>query len=340
MVACLVAVGSFGATAAAWAQTPPLHLVVPVAPGGSSDLVARLLAERLAERLGRRVVVENRPGATGRIAIDAFLALPPADALLIAPMAVVVTAPLVYREWPYSPRDLAPVTRLATFDYAFAVGTAFAARTFPEFAAWARQQAGGTNFAATGTGSIPHLAGLAIAKTTGFAATLVAYASIGRLEADLAGGHVASAVGATSDLLPLHRAGRIRILATSGATRSPGLPAVPTFAELGYPQLAIEGWTAAFASAHLTSADVERLSGVINEALHDPNVVAQLRAHDLQAAGTTAGELAQIIARDIAYWAPRVRDAGIVRDGVTATPPGSGAREPAEERPRGGGSAP
>lgn len=290
----------------------PLHLIVPVAPGGSSDVVARILAERLPSLVGRAVVVDNRAGANGRIAVDAFRASPPGAVALVAPLAVPVTTPIALPSLPYGPRDFAPVAQLATFDYALATSVTHEARTLPEFVAWARARPQGTVFAASGTGTVPHFAGLLIARDAGYAATFVPYADIGKLEADLAGGHLASAVAATSDLVALHRAGRVRILATTGPVRADALPDVPTFLELGYRGLQFAGWNAIFASPRLPAADVEQLSRAANEILRDRAVQRRLREAGLTPAGGTPGELAAIVARDIAFWTPVIRGSGYV----------------------------
>ncbi len=292
---------------------PPLRIVVPVGPGGSSDGVARLLAERMALVLRRPIVVENRPGGTGRIAVEAMRAAAPGGVVLVAPIALVVTAPIAFAKWPYQPHDLAPVAQLSSFDYAFAVGAQSGIRTFADFVAWARANAAASHFAGVGNGSVPHFAGLLIARDAGFTTSFVPYAEIGKLEADLAGGHVASAVAATSDIMALHRSGRLRVLATTGRTRA--IPDVPTLRELGYPALEIAGWNALFAHPRLPAADIEALSRAANEALRDPAVVGKMRDAGLVPTGSTPSELAAIIARDIALWTPVIRASGFVPDG-------------------------
>lgn len=292
------------------AVAPPLRIVVPVGPGGSSDVVARLLAERMAPALGRTIVVENRPGGTGRIAVEALRAAAPADLVLVAPIAIVVTAPIAFPKLPYQPQDLAPVAQLTTFDYAVAVGVQNSARTFADYVAWARANPGANNFAGVGNGSIPHFAGLIIARDAGIRTSFVPYADIGKLESDLAGGHLASAVAATSDLLALHRSGRVRLLATTGRTRS--VPDVPTLRELGYTALDITGWNAMFASPRLPATDLDALSRAANEALRDPAVLAKMRGAGLVPTGSTPAELAAIIARDTAFWTPVIRASGFV----------------------------
>jgi len=299
-------------TSATGALPPALRVIVPVSSGGSSDMVARLLAERLPALIDRAIVVENRPGANGRLATDAFRAAAPGAVAVVAPIALPVTTPIALPSLPWGPQDFAPVAQLTTFDYALATSAAHEARTLAEFVAWARAQPQGTAFAATGTGTVTHFAGLLIARDAGYAATFVPYADISKLEADLAGGHVASAVAATSDLVAMHRAGRVRILATTGSLRAHALPDVPTFLELGYRGLQFAGWNALFASPRLPAADVEQLSRAANAILREPAVQRRLRDAGLTPAGGTPQELGAIVSRDIAFWTPVIRGSGFV----------------------------
>lgn len=293
----------------------PLRMIVAVGPGGTSDLVARVLADRLGQSLTRTVVVENRPGATGRIAVDALRnAAHPADTVLVAPIAVPVIVPLAYRNPGYAASDLVPVAQLATFDYALAVGATSAFRTFADFAAWAKVPSNGASFGAAGAGSVPHFVGAHLAREARLAMGFVPYASIAKLEADLVGGHVASAVSATSDFVALHRAGRVRILATSGRARSPLLPDVPTLRELGMPALDTEGWTALFANPRMPASEIAALSAAVRAAWADAGLRAKLREAGLEPTGTTPQRLAEIIAADIAYWQPVVRASGFAAD--------------------------
>lgn len=293
----------------------PLRIIVPVAAGSTSDLVARLLGDRLATSLKRPVLVENRPGATGRIAVDALRNAPaPADTVLVAPLAAPVIVPLAFAKPGYAASDLVPVSQLATFDYALAVSARREFRTFAEFAAWARVPGNLASFGATGAGSVPHFIGAHLAREARLPLTFVPFASLSQVEADLVGGHIASAVTATSDVIALHRGGRVRILATSGRVRSPLLPDVPTFRELGMPDLDAVGWTAMFASVRMPAAEVEALSAAVRAVLADAEVRVRLHAAGLDATGTTPRALAAIIVADIAYWQPIIRASGFSGD--------------------------
>lgn len=293
----------------------PLRILVPVTAGGTSDVAARAIAEHLTLALRRPVYVENRVGGTGRLAVQALRdAASPADTLLMAPVAVPVIAPLVFRGLTYGPDDLAPVSRVGVFDYAFAVPVQSGLASFQQFAEWARKQSGKANFGAQAVGSVPHLLGVELGRLTGLSMDFVPFASLSQVEADLVGGHIASALSATTDFVRLHRAGRIRILATSGRSRSPLLPEVPTFRELGLPALEAVGWTGLFANARTPAAQIESLSVSVREALADTRMTAKLEAIGLVAAGTTPAEFASIIAADRAYWQPIVRASRLALD--------------------------
>ena len=303
-------VSSFALAAACYAQ-PPLRVIVGVAPGGSSDTAARLVGDRMSAAHKRAVVIENRPGASGRIALDALRAAPPADTLLAVPIVVPVIAPIVYGDYDVS--DIVPVARLTTFDYAFVVGAGREWRTFAEFAAWARSPGNVAPFGTGGAGSLAHFVGVVVSQAADYRAELVPYVSIAKLETDLVGGHLVSAVSATSDFTALHRAGRIRILATTGAVRS--LPDVPTFRELGYPGVEIYGWNALFANGRMPKADVDVLSAQARAALDDPAVREKLISAGMTPAPSTPEELAAVIAAERARWAPVIRASGFAGGG-------------------------
>lgn len=263
----------------------------------------------------RPVYVENRVGGTGRIAVEALRAAEPAsDTLLLAPIVVPVIAPLLFHNLSYGLGDLAPVSRLAEFDYAFAVPAQSGLASFAEFTGWASRHPDKANVGSPAAGSIPHFLGVELGRLTGLSMDAVPFAGMAQMEADLVGGHIVSAMAPTSDLVRLHRTGRIRVLATTGRSRSSSLPEVPTFRELGLPALEAVGWTALFANAKVPAADIESLSVHVRSALSSPEMIAKLQVMGLEPTGTTPGELARIIAADRAYWQPIIRATGFAAE--------------------------
>jgi tripartite-type tricarboxylate transporter receptor subunit TctC len=300
------------APAAAHAQPRPVRIIVPLPAGSTSDAVARLVGESVKDRLGRPVVIENRPGATGRIAVDVFrAAAPDGGTLLLAPIAVPVINPLIFKDLRYDPaRDFAPVAQVSTYEFALAVAASHPARTLGEFIAWARANPARATFGTPAAGSLAHFLGAALARAAAIELVHVAYKGAGAAEADLVAGEIAAGISASSDFLGWHRAGKLRILATSGAQRARILPDVPTFRELGYPSADLTGWQAIYAPAGTPPAVIEQLSTVIIAALRQPETRARLAAIGIEPTGTTPQALAEIMAADTVRWAAAIKASG------------------------------
>jgi len=317
----LLALGLFALIAppVATAQTAlkgPLRIVVGFAAGGSSDIAARLIADKLKDELGQPVIVENKTGAGGRIAAEA-LKTAPADGttLLLVPVVVPVLAPLVYRQLAYDPaKDFAPVTQIATYQFGYAVGANHPAKNVAELIAWMRANPTQANFGSPAPGSLPHFFGLAVGRATGVDMVHVAYKGGAPLATDLMGGQIPVGIDSLSDLLQLHRAGKIRIIATSGAARSPLLPEVATFREQGFPSIEGTGWIGIYAPAKTPKAIVEELSARIVKVVRLPDVRDRLLNLGYEPTGTTPEELSTIMAADTARWGPIIKASGFTAE--------------------------
>jgi tripartite-type tricarboxylate transporter receptor subunit TctC len=295
----------------------PVRILVPVAPGGTTDLTARLLAEGVRDSVGQPILVENRPGATGRIAAEALKrASADGTTFLLAPIVVTVLAPLVFRDLSYDPaKDFAPVAQVARYPFALAVRADHPARSMPEFVAWAKVNPSQASFATQGSGTLPHLFGVTVARASGANLVHVPYRSLAQIESELIAGQVAAAISGITDFLALDRAGRVRIIGTSETVRSPLLPSVQTFVEQGFPSLLATGWIAMYAPAGTPKPLIDHLSAAIAMALRTPDIRNKLMDLGVEPTGTTPDELASIIAADTAHWAPLVRAAGFAADG-------------------------
>ena len=289
---------------------------MPLPAGSTSDIVARLIADHIKDAVGQPIIVENKPGATGRIAAEALKnAAPDGNTLLMAPIAVTVLAPMVFKRLNYDPaKDFAPVAQVAKFQYAFVVGPNHPARTVPEFIAWAKANSGQASFGTSGTGSVPHFLGVMVGRETGVEMVHVAHQGVTSLITGLMGGHVPCGISALSDLVELHRAGKIRIIATTGPARSPLLPTLPTFKELGFPMVEGVGWTGVYAPAGTSKPVIDHLSMAIVKALQAPAVRDKLIKLGLEPTGTTPEEFAAIMATDTARWAPVIKTSGFTAD--------------------------
>jgi tripartite-type tricarboxylate transporter receptor subunit TctC len=312
----LVAILASTLTSAAMAQGAPVRILVGFPPGGESDIVARLLADRMSAALGAPVVVENRPGAGGLLAADTLKqAAPDGRTLMIAPIAVTVFAPLTHAKLRFDPvRDFAPVSLVAHFQMALAIHAGSPASTLAEYLAWARTNPVRATYGVPIAGGPTHFFGVTLARSSGVPLAAVPYPGAAPLTNDLIGGQVPAAITALSQVLKHHRAGQLRVLATSGSRRSPLAPDLPTFTELGLPALEGGGWQAFHTVAGTPRATVERLSAAIAQAVHAPEVAPKLVALGLEAVGSTPDELAARIAEDTSRWAPVVRASGFRAD--------------------------
>ena len=293
-----------------------LRIIVPVAAGGTSDVVARLLAERLREQSGRTIVVENKAGATGRIAVDALKSAgADGNTLLLTPVVVPVILPLLSKDPGYVPaRDLAAVGQVATYVFGLAVAPQHPAHSIPEFVRWAKANRAQASFGTQATGSLPHFVGVSIGQAAAVDLVHVPYKGISQIHAELMGGQLAAGISAVSDFAPLHRAGKLRLLAVSGAQRSPAFPDIPTFGEQGYDSIVAVGWHGLFAPGGTPEGVVAALSRALLDALAHTELRAKFLSLGLEPTGTTPRELAAIIAADTARWRPLIRAAGLAAD--------------------------
>lgn len=278
-------------------------------------VLAQLISGSIGGATGRPVVVERKPGATGRIAAEVLKnSAPDGATLYLAPIVVPVIAPLVFRSLSYDPaKDFAPIAQVATFRYALVVPPNHPARTGPEFVAWAKHE-GQATFGTAGAGSIPHFFGLMIGQTTGTRMVHVAYRGAAPMSADLMGGHIAAGIDSLGNFIDLHRAGRLRILATSGAERSPLSPTVPTFGEQGLAALDAVGWVALYARAGTPKPLIDQLSAAVMAALRTPEIRDRFMSLGFEPTGTTPEELGAIMAADTARWAPIIKASGFTPD--------------------------
>ena len=312
----LFAVLGLAAAASAVAQDGPIRILVGFAPGGESDVIARLLVDRMRTSLGVPVIVENKPGAGGMLAAEALKnAAPDGKTLMIAPIAVTVFAPLTHANIRYDPiKDFAPVSLAANFQMALAVGPGSPAKTLPEYIAWVRASPSRATYGVPLAGGPTHFFGVMLARATGVDLAAVPYKGSAPFVNDLVGGQVPAGITVLSQLLKLNDAGKVRVLATSGSQRSPVAPDIPTFKELGFAAIEGTGWQAFHTTAGTPRETVDRLALAIASAIKAPEVSERLVALGLEPVGSTPDELARRVAEDTARWAPIVKASGFRAD--------------------------
>jgi len=299
------------AATAVLAQEQPLRIVVGYAPGGATDKVARIVGDKLQAKLGTTVIVENKTGAGGRLAAQQVKAAKPGDnVLMVGNPAVMVVAPLVFKDNGYdAERDFVPVSHVNDYEFGLAVATAVPVRELSHLLAWLRANPNQANFGVPATGSLPHFFALMTGDKAGVKAQVIGYRGSGPLLADLLGGQVPVAFDTLDGLIPQHDAGKLRILAGSGAKRSPLAPKVPTFKEAGL-ELVATGFNAFFAPATMPAAKVQQYAAAIHDIMRDPDT--QKRFMDAQMTPVVSTQ-AQTIAMLKAYraqWGPVVQKSG------------------------------
>ncbi|MDP4075925.1 tripartite tricarboxylate transporter substrate-binding protein [Acidovorax sp. A1169] len=295
----------------AQAQEAPLRIIVGYAPGGSSDRVARIVADKLQAKLGSPVIVENRTGAGGRLSAQAVKSAPANQpALLLANPAVMLVAPLVFPDAGYdAERDFRPVSHVNSYEFGVAVSSAVPVRELPHLIAWLRANPDKANFGVPATGSLPHFFGLMVGDAAKVNAEVIGYRGSAPLLNDLIGGQVPVAFDTFDTLLPQHEAGKIRILAVSSAKRSPLDTKIPTFKEGGM-DLAATGWNTFFAPMSMPKAQAERLAGLIHEVMKDPDTRRKFEAAKMEPVASSMAQTEAMLKAYRAQWAPVVQRSG------------------------------
>jgi tripartite-type tricarboxylate transporter receptor subunit TctC len=294
----------------------PIKILVGFPPGGSADMAARLVGERMAAELKQPVIIENKPGAGGRIAAEALKnANPDGTTLLLTPVVVPVLAPLVFSKLPYNPStDFAPVAQIATFQFSLSVNAAHPAKNVPELINWMKANPAQANFGSPAPGSLPHFFGVMISTGANVDMVHVPFNGGAPLMNAVAGSQVSTGIDALVDQIEMHRAGKTRILATSGAKRSPLVPDVPTFVESGLKNVEGAGWLGLYATGKTPTATLNALNAAANKALSQTELRERFIKVGLEPTGGSAQDLADIMKRDTERWGPVVKASGFKAD--------------------------
>jgi tripartite-type tricarboxylate transporter receptor subunit TctC len=299
------------AATAVLAQEQPLRIVVGYAPGGATDKVARIVGEKLQQKLGTTVVVENKTGAGGRLAAQQVKGAKPGEnVLMVGNPAVMVVAPLVFKDNGYdAERDFVPVSHVNDYEFGLAVATAVPVRELSHLLAWLRANPNQANFGVPATGSLPHFFALMMGDKAGVKAQVIGYRGSGPLLADLLGGQVPAAFDTLDGLIPQHDAGKLKILASSGAKRSPAAPNVPTFKEAGL-DLVATGFNAFFAPATMPPAKVQQYAEAIHAIMRDPDTQKKFADAKMTPVVATQAQTIAMLKAYRAQWGPVVQKSG------------------------------
>jgi tripartite-type tricarboxylate transporter receptor subunit TctC len=310
---CALVLAMCLATPLAAAET--LKILVGFPAGSGLDVITRTIAERVRIDTARTIIVDNRGGSGGRIAAEALAKSEPnGNTLLAAPIVTTAFSPFVFKRLGFDPlKDLAPVTRLGTFKFALAVNKDVPVDSVEQFIAYTRANPGKMNYGSLSAGTPSHFLGAMFGRSTGIDLKHVPYRGSGPATIGLLGAEVQAVFNTTAAMMPLYQDKQVKLLAVTGAERSPVLPDVPTFRELklGLGDIeAAELWYGFFAPGGTPDTVIREHAAVIGQALRDPDVRARLKDLDIDVVIDTPEEFAKIVAADYDRWGRIIRETG------------------------------
>ena len=289
----------------------PIRLIVPFPPGGSNDIVARMLATQLGERLGQSVVIENKGGAGGVLGTDVAAKSAPDGYTVLLISVAYAFAPALYKTLPYDPATaFAPITIVGRGPSALTVHPSVPVNSVAELIALAKAKPGTLNYASAGVGSFQHLSAALLMNQAGINVVHIPYKGGGPAMADVMGGQAQIVMPSLIQVVPHIKSGRLKALGTSGTKRSPLLPGVPTIAET-LPGYESQNWWGLLVPAHTPPPVVERLYGATSEVLASKETAKRMETEGAEAVHMTPAEFGRFITAELAKWGKVARDVGI-----------------------------
>jgi len=312
LMATFAAATALAQDAAAGYPSKYVRFIVPYAPGGSSDILARTLGQKLGDALGQTFVVDNRPGAGSMIGTDiAAKATPDGYTIILSDMPHTIN-PSMYARVPYDPvKDFSPITVIGVSPMFLFVNPSVPAQSVRDFIALAKAQPGKIAIASGGTGATTHLMAELLQSHAGIRLTHVPYKGAGPALSDVVAGQIPATFTTMATAAPYARSGRLRILAVTSAKRLPAFPEVPTFEESGVPGMIVEHWWGIMAPAGVPRPIIDRLRGEIIKAIASADVRERYAALAVEPRTNTPEEFRALLAADVKRWAKVIKDAGI-----------------------------
>jgi tripartite-type tricarboxylate transporter receptor subunit TctC len=290
----------------------PIRLIAPLAPGGVTDMVARILADRAGRYLGQPMIVENRPGAGGLVGSAAVASAPPDGyTVLMGTIGTLAVSPSMYAKMPYdTDRDIVPVSLVAGGQFVLAVHPSFPARTFEEFIRYAKARPGELNYGSAGNGSTLHLGMELLNTMAGLKISHIPYKGSGPMVAALAGGEIPIGLPDLPSALPFVKSDRLRMLAVTSTVRAAIAPDVPTIAESGLKDYEVVVWLGVLAPAGTPRPIIDKLNDSIVKALRDKDIVDRLAEVDMRIYASTPEDFGKFLKAERAKWDPIVKASG------------------------------
>jgi tripartite-type tricarboxylate transporter receptor subunit TctC len=317
LAAVVLAIGSAHAQPAAQYPTKPIRLLVPFAPGGSSEIVSRAFGAELSKVLGQNVIVENKPGGAGNIAmVEAKTSTPDGYTLILGHVGTLAVNPAMFAKLPYDPvKDFVPISMLAKVPSLLVVNAqSVTAKTVKEYVALAKSKPGAVNYGSAGNGSSGHLAMAYLNQSTSIDTQHVPYKGTGPMLTDLLAGRLEATFTGAPPLIPHVKSGSLRALAIGTAKRSAALPDVPTVAEQGFAGFETSQWYGLLAPAGTPDAIIKKLAEAVATAAKAPGVAERLAAEAAEPSASSPKEFTSFIAAEKLRWGEVVKKANIKAD--------------------------
>jgi tripartite-type tricarboxylate transporter receptor subunit TctC len=310
-VAALLATASAMCHAQVW-PTKPIRMLVGFPPGGPTDVIARIVSEKVAAQTGGRFVIDNRPGAAGNIAVEILTKSNADGNTLLYSSNAIALSPGLYAKLPYDPlTDVAPITEIGSGCLIFVVHPSLPVTSVQEFVDYAKARPGQLNYASSGTGTSTHLAAVLFSQRTGITTQHIPYKGTAPSLVDMIAGRTQFLMGAVNTAVPHVRDGKLRALAVTGATRIQSLPDLRTLEEAGLPGLVVTSWQGLFAPAGTPPAVVAKIYAQFAKAVHSPDLKPKLEQQDMQPTAPPVAEFAAMYRAELVKWTKVARDAGL-----------------------------
>jgi tripartite-type tricarboxylate transporter receptor subunit TctC len=307
----MLATAALAAPTAVLAQDRTMRILVGFPPGGSADVIARLLAERIRGPLGQNVIVENRPGAGGRVVLTELKrAAPDGQTLVLSPSGALVIQPHLYSNLGYDPvKDFTPISRVTTFDFAVTAGPGAPQGDLKTVLAWLKANPTKASYATSGPGTVPHFTGVLLGQAAGVPLTHVPYRGGAPAAQDLIGGQIPLMVDTASETIEHHKSGKVRILAVTGEQRSKALPDVPTLKELGV-NMAADAFFGLYGPAGMPADMVARIDRAVADALKAPDIQERINGFGLVPNHASSAELGATQSAHLRRWEGPIKASG------------------------------
>ena len=310
LAACAIALLSTSLWAQSW-PSKPIRMIIAFPPGGPTDLVSRVLAQKLTEQLGQQVFVDNKPGAGGNIAAELAAKAAPDGYTVFYNTSAIVIGPALYGKVNYDTlKDFAPVLLTASVPMVLVVNPQLPTRSVKEFLDLAKARTGALNYSSSGTGTITHLASAMMSTQTGIQTQHIPYKGSAPGLVDLAAGQTQFMIDTMNTVLPYVRDNRLRGLAVTSSKRSALMPELPTLAEAGLPGFEAAAWQGIVVPTGTPVEIIQKLNAEVNKALAHPDIRARLAAQGADILGGTSAEYAAYLRSEMPRWAKAVKDSG------------------------------